>query len=146
MNFTVCCPYFYPLERTHEIAWPFPHRLPLGCGFRGLCRAAGENEFVPEDATLRDSCNMGHARGCERLPLTRIADSVRLAVVQDTGDRILLLYAYDLSHAPVAHGQLAYDCVANRWISTVDDICVQRQAECYLRVYLDQRPRVSFSS
>jgi hypothetical protein len=66
---------------------------------------------------------------------------VRLSVVQDTGDKILLLYAYDLAHAPVTHGQLAYDCSSRTWISTVEDACVQRQAECYLRVYLDQRVR-----
>lgn len=71
----------------------------------------------------------------------RTADSVRLSVVQDSGDRILLLYVYDLGHAPAAHGQLAYDCASGAWISTVDDLCVQQQAECYLRVYLDQRPR-----
>jgi len=136
----VCCPYFYPLERTHEIAWPFPHRLPLGGGFRGSCRAS-KDEFSPDDATLRDCCNLGHAGACQRLPYSRMADSVRLAVAQDTGDRILILYVYDLKHAPVAHGQLEYDCVSGRWISSVDDPCVQRQAECYLRLYLDQRPR-----
>lgn len=137
----MCCPYFYPLERTREIAWSFPHRLPLGCGFQGTCRATHE-EFVPDDATLRESCNLGHARNCPRLPSPRVADSVRLTVVQDTGDKILMLYVYDLAHSPAAHGQLTYDCASRTWISTVDDLCVQRQAECYLGVYLDQRPRV----
>lgn len=136
----MCCPYFYPLERTHEIAWAFPRRLPLGSGFRGLCRAAKE-EFVPEDDTLRDCCNLGHARTCPRMPASRVADSVRLTVVQDTGDRILILYVYDLGHAPAAHGQLTYDCASQNWVGGINDPCVQRQAECYLRVYLDQRPR-----
>jgi hypothetical protein len=66
---------------------------------------------------------------------------VRLTVVQDTGDRILILYVYDLGHAPAAHGQLTYDCKSQNWVGGINDPCVQRQAECYLRVYLDQRPR-----
>ena len=136
----MCCPYFYPRERTAEIAWSFPGRLPLGGGFRGECRA-GTAPAVPDDATLRESCNLGYARGCSRLPASRTMDSVRLAVGQDREDKIHVLYVADREHAPVAHGELVYDCAARRWVSTSDDPCVQRQAECYLETYLQRRGR-----
>ena len=134
----MACPYFFPIQKTHTIAWSFPQRLPLGAGFCGTCRT-GQEEFVPDDATLRDSCNLGHALACARMPAARRADSVRFAVATDTGERIALHYVYDRDHAPVEHGQLEYDCKAGHWITTLADVCVQRQAECYLQIYLERR-------
>jgi len=136
----VACPYFFPTERAYAIGWPFPQRLPLGAGFCGTCRAAGE-EFIPDEAVLRDFCNLGHAHGCARMPAERSADSVRFAVSEDTGDTIRLLYVFDLRHAPGDHGQLEYDCVAGKWRTTLRDACVQRQAECYLAIYLERCKR-----
>jgi hypothetical protein len=136
----VACPYFFPTEKTFAIGWPFPHRLPLGGGFCGTCRA-GKQEFLPDETALRDFCNLGHARGCDRMPVQRPADSIRFAVARDCGGRILLHYVYDREHTPVAHGELEYDCVAERWLLTLEDTCGQRQAECYLLTYLDRRPR-----
>jgi hypothetical protein len=140
----VACPYFFPKEKSYAIGWAFPSRLPLGAGFCGTCRAGREEaEAVPDDATLRDFCNLGHARGCTRMPTERHADSVRFAVAADTGERIVIQYVYDRDHSPVEHGQLDYNCAAGGWISTIADACVQRQAECYLAVYLERRPRSS---
>ncbi|HMF92185.1 MAG TPA: hypothetical protein VKL40_16185 [Candidatus Angelobacter sp.] len=124
------------------MAWAFPGRLPLGAGFCGTCRAAGEaTDVVPDDAALRDSCNLGHAHGCSRMPVDRRADSVRLAVAKDLGERIVLNYVYDLDHLPVEHGQLEYNCATQSWLFAAPDACLQRQAECYLAVYLERRPR-----
>jgi hypothetical protein len=134
----VACPYFFPKERSYAIGWAFPNRLPLGGGFCGTCRADAE-ETVPDDVTLRDFCNLGHARGCARMPAERRADSVRFAVATDAGDRIVFAYIYDRDHLPVEHGQIEYDCAAGRWISALADACVQQQAECYLAVYLQRR-------
>jgi len=131
----VACPFFYPTERSFSIAWSFPQRLPLGAGFCGTCRAKGA-EVVPDDATIRDFCNLGHAAGCTRLPARRPADSVRFAVAEDGDDRILLDYVYDREHAPVKHGRLEYNCESRRWIRSLEDACGQRQAECYLALYL----------
>jgi hypothetical protein len=107
-----------------------------------MCRTNGE-EFAPDDATLRDFCNLGHAGTCSRLPAERLADSVRFAVAADMGERVVLNYVYDLDHLPVEHGQLEYDCVQQRWLSAAADDCLKRQAECYLSVYLERRPRSS---
>ena len=124
------------------MGWAFPSRLPLGAGFSGSCRAPGvEAEPAPDDITLRDCCNLGHAWGCTRLPADRRADSIRFAVAQDSAERVVLHYVYDRNHLPVAHGQLTYDCVQQHWLSVPDDACLERQAECYLALYLERRPR-----
>jgi hypothetical protein len=137
----VACPYFFPKEKCFTVGWAFPGRLPLGAGFSGTCCAVAKAEVAPDDNTLRDFCNLGHAHGCSRMPPQRRADSVRLAVAKDTGERIVLNYVYDLDHLPVEHGQLEYDCAQQCWLATSADACLQRQAECYLAVYLERRPR-----
>lgn len=154
----MACPYFLPKEKCFTVAWAFPTRLPLGAGFGGTCcaptpawaksaqpggpGAGGEHaEVAPDDNTLRDFCNLGHAHGCSRLPADRRADSVRFAVAQDSGESIVLNYVYDRDHLPIAHGRLEYDCVGQRWLSPVIDACLGRQAQCYLAVYLERRPR-----
>lgn len=96
--------------------------------------------MVPDDATLRDSCNLGHAgEACGRMPAERHADSVRFAVAGDTGDEILLDYVYEREHLPIQHGRLKYHCAAHRWTAQHEDACLQRQAECYLGIYLERR-------
>lgn len=136
----MACPYFFPKERSLALGWAFPRRLPLGAGFCGTCRA-GAVERVPDDATLRDLCNLGHARLCPQMPAQHRADSVRFAVASDAQEQIVLHYVFDREHAPAASGRIVYDTLAQRWISTLEDACAQRQAECYLEVYLERRPR-----
>jgi hypothetical protein len=137
----VACPYFFPKEKCLTVGWAFPSRLPLGAGFRGTCRAAGEAEVAPDDNALRDFCNVGYACGCPRVPVDRRADSIRFAVAVDDGERIVLHYVYDRDHLPVEHGQLKYDCAQRLWLSRVADACLERQAECYLAIYLERHPR-----
>ena len=135
----MACPYFFPAEKSWTIAWPFPRRLPLGAGFCGTCRAGTEPQ-TPSDAELKDFCNLGYANKCSRLPADRRADCVRFSVARHEGDWITLSYVYEREHAPVEHGQLEYDCATQRWLVPLEDACVQRQAECYLAMYIEQRP------
>jgi hypothetical protein len=136
----VACPYFFPTQKSSNIYWSFPHRLPLGAGFCGTCTAGGERR-QPEDAELRDLCNLGNARECSRLPAERRSDAVRFAVAKDAGQQIVLHYSCERNHAPVEHGKLQYDCVLKGWKSAHSDDCIQRQAECYIAAYLEKRPR-----
>jgi len=145
MSTAVSCPYFYPTERAVTVAWAFPARLPLGAGFCGNCRATGAESAV-SDHDLREHCNLGYAGGCSRLPADRRADCVRFTVASDEGIRITLHYIYERAHAPVEWGKLEYDCVAANWVSALDDAVVQRQAECYVGVYLERRPRATAAS
>ncbi|HLJ26178.1 MAG TPA: hypothetical protein VKY85_05670 [Candidatus Angelobacter sp.] len=136
----MACPYFYPTEQSTNIHWPFPRRLPLGAGFCGTC-AAGAERITPTEAELRDFCNLGHARQCDRIPAERPSDAVRFAIAKDGGDRILLHYCCERDHAPVEHGQLQYNSAARNWPVPHQDACIQRQAECYVAMYLERRTK-----
>lgn len=136
----MACPFFYPAEKSVTIAWAFPSRLPLSAGFCGTCRASAE-ESRPSDNELRDFCNLGYSAGCSRLPSTRRADCLRFVVMRDSGNKIILDYIYEREHAPVERGQLEYECVGQNWPVRLSDECAQRQAECYLAVYLERRRR-----
>jgi hypothetical protein len=140
MSVVVACPYFYPTEKSSSIAWAFSHRLPLGAGYCGTC-TAGQNRLVPEDAQLRDLCNLGNARHCARLPADRRSDAVRFAVARDSGQLIVLHYSCERDHAPQEFGQLEYSCASRAWKTPHADSCIQRQAECYLASYMEKRTR-----
>jgi len=136
----VACPYFYPTEKSSTIAWPFPARLPLGAGFAGTCRAGAE-VASPSENELRDFCNIGYARACPRMPRSYFSDGVRFAVARDEGSRIMVHYASEREHEPVEYGRLEYDCASTTWAAPLRDACLQRQADVYLAVYLERRPR-----
>lgn len=135
----VACPFFFPVEKV-SIGWAFPARLPLGAGFTGTCRAGGQ-EITPTETELRDFCNMGYAGGCARMPAARCADGVRFAVARDEESRIVLHYVSERLHEPVEYGRLEYDCASQTWAAPLRDGCLQRQAECYVAVYLERKPR-----
>jgi len=137
----VACPYFYPKEKTFDVNWAFPQRLPLGAGYCGTCRTPAADEIVPSAEALRDFCNLGYATACNRMPADAVAHALRFSVTRDTGDRILLHYALERNHAPGEHGQLEYDRRTSVWLQGHPDACVQRQAECYLSSYMERRPR-----
>jgi hypothetical protein len=139
MGLTVACPFFFPVEKV-SIGWAFPARLPLGAGFTGTCRA-GAGEITPSETELRDFCNMGYAGGCARIPAARCADGVRFAVARDEETRIVLHYVSERLHEPVEYGRLEYDCAQQVWPAPLRDACLQRQAECFVAVYLERRPR-----
>jgi hypothetical protein len=137
----VACPFFYPTEKV-SLGWPFPARLPLGAGFTGTCRA-GADEIAPSETELRDFCNMGYAGGCPHMPANRCVDNVRFAVARDEESRIILHYVSERCHQPEEYGRLEYDCRQERWLAPMRDPCLQRQAECYVAVYLERRPRTA---
>jgi len=136
----VACPYFFPTEKSSTIEWAFPARLPLGAGFNGTCRASAE-EITPTGTEIRDFCNLGYACGCARMPVDRPYDCVRFAIARDEVSRITLHYITERGYEPVEHGLLEYDCATRQWPSPLHDARMQRQAECYLAVYLERRRR-----
>ena len=136
----MACPFFYPAEKSVTVGWAFPARLPLGAGFCGTCRA-GNEESHPTDDELRDFCNLGYSADCPRLPSVRRADCLRFVVMRESEGIIILDYIYERDHAPVERGQLQYDCLQESWPLPLSDECAQRQAECFLAVYLERRRR-----
>lgn len=75
------------------------------------------------------------------MPAGRCADGIRFAVAKDEGTRIVLHYVSECEHEPVEYGRLEYDCAGHRWPAPLRDSCLQRQAECFVAVYLERRPR-----
>jgi hypothetical protein len=144
----VACPFFMPVEKLENGTWQHAGRLPLGCGWSGLCTAPGHEAESPSSDELREFCNLGYAQGCGRLPLDRMWDSVRFAartVGSDAehGDRgrIQIRYVCEREHRPAEHGTLEFDAVEGHCLEPHRDSRVQRMAECFLESYVDKRNR-----
>ena len=75
------------------------------------------------------------------MPAQRGADEVRFTVASDEESRIVLHYVSERYHQPVEYGRLEYDCASQMWPAPMRDPCLRRQAECYVAVYLERRPR-----
>jgi hypothetical protein len=75
------------------------------------------------------------------MPRNRACDGVRFAVARDEDSRIILHYVSERDYAPVEYGRLEYDCVTKEWPAPLRDPCLQRQAECFVAVHLEKRPR-----
>lgn len=133
----MACPFFSPSERTRNIALPHPARLPLGAAWRGGCSAPG-GELVQLGATELESCNLGYADACPRLPNERIADAVRFAVNKESTDRLQIQFVLESKHLPVEYGTLHYDRIRQCWASQHSDSKIQKLADCFLQAYLER--------
>jgi hypothetical protein len=139
-------------------AWPHPARLPLGRGWSGHCTAPGHEGEVPDQTTIEQSCNLGYAGSCPRLPQDRSWDAVRFAMAaqgDEDGDGPLnreidakngkrsrvvqLLYVCERGHRPVEHGRLSFDTGSGGWLQRHADVRVQKMAECFLESYQGRR-------
>lgn len=138
-GFNVTCPFFSPSDRADNIALPHPARLPLGAAWRGTCAAPGA-ELVQLGAAELESCNLGYAHGCPRLPEQRTADAVRFVVSRQSADRLQLQFVLEAKHLPVAHGNLEYDRILSCWTTGHPDPGIQKLADCFLQAYLQRTP------
>jgi len=135
----VACPYFYPVERFDDQTWAKPPRLPLGDPCRGTCRARAEESAVPDDATLRDFCNLGYARDrCSRFPADGEADAIRFSVSGETNGVVSLIYIFEKQWSPAKHGSLEYPLEAHDALT--------RQAQVFAESYLSRRVSAPRSS
>jgi hypothetical protein len=135
----LACPFFMPTERAGDIAFPHPSRLPLGSSWRGMCLVSGHEHAALTNFEL-ESCNLGYAKSCSRLPKERASDAVRFAVVNESQDSVSLKFVLEKAYLPISHGILAYDRLAKRWTSSHSDLSIQKKAECFLQSYLDRKP------
>ena len=150
----MACPFFMPVEKLENGAWPHPARLPLGCGWSGCCTAPGHEGEVPSAEQLQD-CNLGYALGCGRLPKERAWDAVRFFVMASgdpakdkPGDRtdgcglsvesssVQFRYVCERDYLPVEHGSVEFEMKSKQWVRSHADARVQRMAECCLESYL----------
>jgi len=135
----VPCPYFIPTERFDDGGFVHPGRLPLGAGYRGHCGAPGHDGATPTEEELKQSCNLGYARNCSRLPQERPSDAVRFSILRDRDGQIDVCYVEELNYLPGDHGNLQYDSMLQRWIAMHPTARVQALAECFLQSYLQRR-------
>lgn len=136
----MACPFFLPEQRL-ESDWPFPHRLPLGAGWTGICTAPGHHGARPSEEELKSACNLGYAKGCGRLPQERHADAVRFALGEDSKGIQHVRFACELGHLPAECGVLLYEKATATWVQKHENPCLQRMAECYLQVQIQKRTR-----
>lgn len=149
----MACPYFMPVVKLENGAWPHPARLPLGCGWNGHCTAPGHEGETPSQDVLEAFCNLGYASSCAWAPQERAWDAVRFSVSApaDTSGKdkqnrspaasvLRLIYVCERDHLPVAHGELTFDLVTAAWTRPHEDARIQKMAECFLDSYL-QRTR-----
>jgi hypothetical protein len=139
-----------PMEKLNDGSWLHAARLPLGCGWSGLCTAPGHEDEAPSPDELREFCNLGYAAGCGRLPRERVWDSVRfgaraLGGDAESGTRIQVRYVCEREHRPAAHGILEFNFALECWEQKHPDRRVQRMAECYLAAYLEKKKRQSIT-
>lgn len=133
----MACPFFSPSERAEDLALPHPARLPLGAAWRGTCGVPG-GELVQLGAIELESCNLGYAHACPRLPRERAADAVRFAVNRESAERLQIQFVLESGHLPVEYGKLQYDRVSQCWASEHSDSRIQRLADCFLQAYLER--------
>lgn len=135
------CPFFSPTEPAHDIAFPHPARLPLGAAWRGSCAASGHELHVLTNEDL-ESCNLGYAQSCPRLPQVRSCDSVRFAISRHSQQAISVQFVREAEHLPIDSGLLEYDRVSATWVSLHPEQRVQKLADCFLQSYLGRLERV----
>ena len=134
----MACPFFIPTERADDLALPYPARLPLGAAWRGTCAAAGREDATPTDQQL-ESCNMGYANSCPRLPKERTCDAVRFAVAKESDGNISVHFVFESDHLPAGHGLLQYNRLLKTWIAPHPEPRTQKLAESFLQTYLERR-------
>lgn len=141
----MACPFFMPMEKSESGAWLHASRLPLGCGWNGICTAPGHDGAVPSHEELQNFCNLGYAEGCARLPQTRTWDSVRFGARTfnnpnvSTGSYVRVRYICERGHLPAEDGFLEFDAGEGRWTKSHPDRRVQRMAECFLSSYFEKK-------
>jgi hypothetical protein len=133
----MACPFFSPTERAENIALPHPARLPLGAAWRGGCGVPGF-ELIQLGEKELESCNLGYAHACSRLPAERDADAVRFVVAKLSPERLVVQFVVESCHLPVASGRLEYDRALNRWASPHSDPRIQKLANCFLQSCLER--------
>ena len=131
----MACPYFFPVEMRGGSA-----TLPLGEVWTGWCRAVEGEPWRPEDAALRQCCNLGYARrSCARFPAGNAADAVRFAISSHVGDRLSIYYVVERDHHPVAHGALECSTATGEWSEAPAEETLRRQAQAYVESYLRRK-------
>jgi hypothetical protein len=134
----MACPYFFP-EKRLEGKTKHP-RLPLGDPYNGVCRVDPMREWRPDEARLRESCNVGYARrSCPRFPKEPGMDAIRFSMTSDEDGVLKIFYVCEENHAPGEHGSLEYSAVLAKFVDGHPNQILQQQAQAYVESYLRRK-------
>jgi hypothetical protein len=133
-------------EQRFEADWPFPQRLPLGAGWSGTCTAPGHAGVQPNENELKDGCNLGYAKKCDRLPPERHADAVRFVLGEQCDGVLRVLFACERDYLPAGHGELRFNTVNGAWTLKHSDPRIQRMAKCYVQAQMERRAGIAGSN
>src|SRR6185503_3005713 len=75
------------------------------------------------------------------MPGNRCIDNVRFAVPREDESRIILRYVRERCEEDEGYERLEYDFQSQNWLAPMRDPRLQHQAECFMAVYLERRPR-----
>jgi hypothetical protein len=72
-------------------------------------------------------------------------DSVRFAVSSNVGGIISLHVVLEKNHLPAGNGTLEYDQRLDLWPLPHPDLRIQKQAQCFVKSYLERKGSTSSS-
>jgi len=131
----MACPYFYPQKRFADKG-KHP-RLPLGDPYEGLCMADPMRSQRPEESVLRESCNLGYARGkCARFPGGAGPDAIRFSVTGDENGLLKIFYVSEQNHKALQYGTLEYSVKEGKLLSAEINELLHGQVQAYVESYL----------
>lgn len=90
---------------------------------------------------MLESCNLGYATSCPRLPKERGYDAIRFGVTRESPASVSLQYVMEAAHQPAGNGVLEYDRALGTWSVAHNEAGVQKLAECFLQSYLERKSR-----
>jgi len=135
----MACPFFYPIECFDDKTWTRRPRMPLGDPYSGFCHADPMREWMPDQNTLRENCNLS-ARGCPRFRDEIGPDAVRFSVISDRDDVLKIFYVRERDNATLDHGVMEYSVASGHFVNGSDpgDV-LRKQALAYAESYLRRK-------
>lgn len=137
----MACPFFEPVEPQEEFTGV--DRLPLIEAWRGRCLAE-DDVCEPDDATWRQYCLFGYARGrCGRFPDDAKTDAVRFSVAAGPEQgRVRIQYVTERDCAPVQYGFFELPIGGMTCDLPSDARLLRVQAQAFERSYCRRRGTV----
>jgi hypothetical protein len=137
----VACPFFRPVARLEDGAWPQAPRVPLGDPCRGYCTAHADESVTPGAEELRSFCNTGYVKGrCGRFPnLPDVPDAIRFSLEQDCGGSLTLMYIEEKEYAPLRFGTLSYDVLGGTFAEQSEPENLRAQGHMFATSYLTRK-------
>jgi hypothetical protein len=133
----MACPYFDAVTPRSQTDRSRSAMLPLGDAWDGVCRAAPDLPWEPDESTLLSYCNMGYARGCcARFPLGDGPDAARFTISAGGPETLRVYYVLERDHHPWSHGPLEFSRAGEAFADQPASQATLGLARAYVGSYL----------